>query len=355
LNEAARTLVVIVPGDLDTLTGGYGYDRRIISALRDRSWKVAVETLDGSFPQPSAEARQWAVSVLGDIPDDTTVLIDGLAFGVLPSEVEREQTRLRLVALVHHPLAAETGLDGGTASRLKDSERRALAAARRVIVTSRATASTLDEYHVPASRIAIVEPGTDRAPLAHGSRDESVRLLCVASVIPRKGHETLIRALATLRDRPWHLTCVGSVDRDRPTSDRVRALVREHDLSDRVTFTGDLRPPELGVEYDRADVFVLPTFYEGYGMVVAEALARGLPVVATATGGIRDLVADEAGILVPSGDVLALAGALADVVGDATLRSKLASGARRVRDRLPTWDDAATRMSAALESVSAHA
>jgi glycosyltransferase involved in cell wall biosynthesis len=238
---------------------------------------------------------------------------------------------------------------------LKESERRALAAARRVIVTSRATASTLDGYGVPAARIAIVEPGTDRAPLAHGSSDKSVGLLCVASVIPRKGHETLIGALVTLRDRPWHLTCVGSVDRDRLTSDRVRALVRDYGLSDRVTFTGDLRPPELGVEYDRADVFVLPTFYEGYGMVVAEALARGLPVVATATGGIRELVADEAGILVPSGNVSLLAEALTDVVGDATLRLRLANGARRVRDRLPTWNEAGARMSAALESVSADA
>jgi glycosyltransferase involved in cell wall biosynthesis len=352
LIEAARTLVVIVPGDLETLTGGYGYDRRIIAALRDRGWQVAVETLDGSFPQPTAAARQWAVSVLGDIPDDTTVLIDGLAFGVLPAEVEREQARLRLVALVHHPLGAETGLDGGTASLLKDSERRALAAARRVIVTSRATASALGDYGVAADRIATIEPGTDRAPLAHGSGGESVRLLCVASVIPRKGHETLIRALATLPDRRWHLTCVGSVDRDRVTGDRVRTLVRDYDLIDRVTFTGDLRPAELGVEYDHADVFVLPTFYEGYGMAVAEALARGLPVVATATGGIRDLVAEDAGILVPAGNVALLAGALTGLVGDAGLRSRLASGARRVRDRLPTWDEAAGQMSAALESVS---
>jgi glycosyltransferase involved in cell wall biosynthesis len=277
------------------------------------------------------------------------VVIDGLAFGALAEEAAREQRRLRLVALVHHPLAEETGLDPRLAALLEQSERRALATTRLVIVTSRPTAVGLSRYGVHSDRIVVVEPGTDPATLARGSPDVLVHLVCVASLTPRKGHEVLVEALARLADRPWHLTCVGSLDRDPQTANRVRALLAQYDLSDRVTFTGDLHQPELDREYDRADVFVLPTFHEGYGMVVAEALARGLPVVSSPTGAIAELVTSDSGVLVPPGNVTELARWLGDVIDSKALRARLAEGARRVRDRLPTWDIAARRMAAALE------
>lgn len=347
------SLVFVVPGDLDTRTGGYGYDRRIVSSLRELGWSVDVEALDDSFPYPTAYARDQAARVLAGIPDRTLVMVDGLAFGALPGEAERERTRLRLVALVHHPLAAETGLDAGTAARLEASERRALAAAHLVVVTGPSTAAALERYAVSADRIVSVEPGTDRSPLSHGSTDGSIRLLTVASLVPRKGHEVLAEALAAIRDRRWHLTCVGSLDRDPSTVRRFRARLQAYDLVDRVTFAGDLDESALGAEYDRADVFVLPTFYEGYGMAVAEALARGLPVISTSTGGIPGLIADGAGIVVPAGDARALAAALSRVVDAEHVRSALAAGARRVRERLQTWEDAARKMAAALERVSA--
>jgi glycosyltransferase involved in cell wall biosynthesis len=176
-----------------------------------------------------------------------------------------------------------------------------------------------------------------------------VRLLCVAALIPRKGHDVLIEALARLRDKPWRLTCVGSVDRDQPTAARVRAMLAQYDLVDRVTFTGDLHQPELDREYDAADVFVLPTFHEGYGMVVSEALARGLPVISSPTGAIADLVTADAGRLVPPGHIDELGRALSEVIDRSDIRARFSAGARRVRDRLPTWDHSARRMSEALE------
>jgi glycosyltransferase involved in cell wall biosynthesis len=159
----------------------------------------------------------------------------------------------------------------------------------------------------------------------------------------------LVEALASIRDHAWHLTCVGSLDRDAPTTARVRSRLTQYDLADRVTFTGDLHQPALNREYDRADVFVLPTFHEGYGMVVGEALARGLPIVSCPTGGIADLVLPDAGILVPPGDVAELASALREVIGNPERRARLAAGAREARSRLPTWETAAHRMAAALE------
>lgn len=346
---SVRSLAFMIPGDLESLTGGYGYDRRIIDGLRKLGWSVNVETLDGSFPDPTPFAREDAHRRLAALGDGRRVMIDGLAFGALADEAERQRQRLRLVALVHHPLAEETGIDPHLAASLEASERRALATARVVIVTSRQTARGLAGYGVDGSRIAIVEPGTDPAALAHGSADGFVHLLCVASVIPRKGHEVLVEALVRLADTPWHLTCVGSLDRDAQTANRVRALLAQYDLSDRVTFTGDLRQPELDRAYDRADVFVLPTFHEGYGMVVSEALARGLPVVSCPTGAIGELVTSQAGVLVPPGNVPELARVLREMIDNRPARERLAEGARRIRDRLPTWEIAARRMAAALE------
>ena len=343
------SLAFMIPGDLEALTGGYEYDRRIIGGLRRLGWTVDVESLDASFPDPTPFAREDARRRFASLADGTVVMVDGLAFGALAVEAEDECRRLRLVALVHHPLADETGIDGRLARSLETSERRALATTRAVVVTSRPTADGLARYGVSRDRIAVVEPGTDPASLAHGSADGSVHLLCVASLIPRKGHEVLVEALARIAPQSWHLTCVGSLDRDLPTASRVRAMLAQYDLADRVTFTGDLRQPQLDREYDRADVFVLPTFHEGYGMVVGEALARGLPVVSCPTGAIAELVTANAGVLVSPGNVAELATALETVIGNRDVRLRLAAGARQVRDRLPTWDTAARRMAAALE------
>ena len=345
----ARSLVFMIPGDLATLTGGYGYDRRVIDGLGALGWTVAVQTLDGSFPSPTLFAREDVRRRFAALADDTVVLVDGLAFGALAAEAEHERYRLRLVALVHHPLSDETGIDSVMAASLEASERRALVTTRVVIVTSRATADALSRFGVGADRIVVVEPGTDPASLARGSSGGPLQLLCVASLIPRKGHEVLVEALARLRRLSWHLTCVGSLDRDRATADRVRAMLAQYELGDRVTFTGDLRQPELDRQYDRADVFVLPTFHEGYGMVVGEAIARGLPVISCPTGAIAELVTPDAGVLVPPGDVRQLAGVLADVIEHGETRLRLAAGARRARNRLPTWDEASRRMAAALE------
>jgi glycosyltransferase involved in cell wall biosynthesis len=353
----SKSVVLVVPGRLDTLTGGYGYDRRIVAGLAVRGWTVAVRELHDSFPFPTPEARAEARSVLASIGDGAVVLVDGLAFGVLPDEAERETGRLRLVALVHHPLAAEAGLSIADANVLEAAERRALAAVKRVVVTSRRTAAALAHYGVGQDRISVVEPGTDRAPLAHGSTGGPLHLVCVASLVPRKGHDVLFRALAAIPFRGWRLTCVGSVDRPGAMADQLRTLARALDLEDHIAFVGEADGSRLQAYYASADVFVLPTLYEGYGMVVAEALAHGLPIISTRTGAIAELVGEQAGILVSPGDVKALAKALAQVLDDndangVPVRERLARGARQVRDTLPTWDEAVRRMDDVLSGVS---
>lgn len=345
------SVTVLVPGDLETPTGGYIYDRRIVGGLGALGWTVAVAKLDESFPFPTESARAQAGNLLAALPDGALAIVDGLAYGAMPEEAAREASRLRLVALVHHPLAAETGLAPTTAARLVDTERRALALARLIIVTSRATAAALSAYGVPQERIRVVEPGTDPAPLAEGSDGSTPALLTVASLTPRKGHETLFRALATLVSLPWHLTCVGSFWRDPAFVHRLRNTLRACEIEDRVTLAGDAATDRVGEYYSKADVFVLPTRYEGYGMAVAEAVARGLPVISTPVGGIPEIVGDVAGLLVPPGRVGVLADALALVLTDTSVRQRLAEGARQMRTRLPTWDRQAARMAESLQEA----
>ncbi|MCX7892136.1 MAG: glycosyltransferase family 4 protein [Burkholderiales bacterium] len=343
-----RSLDFVLPGDPATLTGGYEYGRRAVAGLRDLGWDVRVHSLDASFPAPTAAALAHARRTLAGIPSGGLVLVDGLALGAMPDVAAAEASRLALCALVHHPLAEETGLAAGEAARLRASETRALAAVRKVIATSAATARALAAYGVSAPRIAVVQPGTDPAPLARGSGGPGLALVCVASLTPRKGHERLLAALGALADRAWHLTCAGSLERAPATAARVRRAIAELGLGHRVTLAGELDRQRIDALYDRADAFVLATFHEGYGMALAEALARGLPVVSTRAGAVPDTVPGDAGLLVPPGDAAALRDALARLLDEPELRDRLAAGARRARERLPTWPDACARLAAAL-------
>lgn len=348
---SVRTLVFVVPGDLASLTGGYGYDRRIIAGLQATGWTVDVVSLGTGFPFPDAGTREHAAQRVAAIPDGSLVAVDGLAFGAMPELADRHARRLRWVALVHHPLALETGLTAEQRLTLLDSERRALASARGVIVTSSTTARELARVGVPGASLRVVNPGTDPAPLATGSgTDEAtlgLSLLCVATLIPRKGHAVLIEALQGLQERRWILHCVGGA-RDADTAKALRAAIDAHRLGARVHLHGEVPSGRLQVLYDRADAVVLPSLYEGYGMVLAEAMARGLPVVSTTAGAIAATVPSGAGILVPPGDALALRAALADLLDDRDRRARLAAGARAARTTLPTWPQAVARFAAAL-------
>lgn len=348
-----RKSFFVVPGDLASLTGGYGYDRRIIAGLNAAGRALDVVALDDGFPWPDAATLERAAQQVAAIADGALVVVDGLAFGAMPGLAEQHAARLRWVALVHHPLALETGLTPLQRRLLFDRERRALATAHGVIVTSAATARELTPYGVAAASVHVVTPGTDPAPLAGGSAGEKagcgLSLLCVASLIPRKGHDLLIEALSGLQDRAWTLHCAGSTTRDTDTASALRAAIAEHGLGARVHLHGEVAADVLQAMYGQADAVVLPSYFEGYGMALAEALAHGLPVVSTTAGAIAYTVPHDAGVLVPPGDAMALRAALAALLDDPAWRGRLAAGARAARAALPTWPQAVARFGVALE------
>ncbi|MBU0723646.1 MAG: glycosyltransferase family 4 protein [Alphaproteobacteria bacterium] len=317
-------------------------------------WSVRHHRLADGFPFPDEAGRQHADAVLGALPDGALTLVDGLALGVLPEAAGRHADRLRLVGLVHHPLAAETGLSEAQRSFLVTSEVDALAATRHIIVTSPFTATALAGYGVTPDRVTTILPGTDAAPPARGSAEgdggPELALLSVGSLTPRKGHDVLLTALARLVDRDWHLTLAGGA-RDAETAGQIENIIRHKALSSRVTLQGEVDQATLTHLYDRADLFVLASHYEGYGMVFAEALARGLPILGTTGGAIPTTVPADAGLLVPPGDVEALAAALARLMDEPALRHCLRQGALAARAALPGWPDSARDFAAVLERL----
>lgn len=347
INTVSPACSFVLAGSPEQYTGGYRYDAQIVAGLRELGWTVAVSGLPGRFPVADDTARNALDTCLRAQAPGAQVVIDGLALGGLADVALTHAKRLTITALVHHPLADETGLDPATRSMLFDSERAALTCARRVITTSRFTASRLADFGVAPERVRVVEPGVATAPLAPADR-KVPQLLCVATLVPRKGHGLLVEALARLRAHAWTCDLVGSLSRDPAQARAVRAAIATAGLSDRVRLLGERSPAELHAHYLGADIFVLPSLYEGYGMVVTEAIAHGLPVITTTGGALADTLPAGAGLAVAPGDVDDLTEALRAFLTDDTLRRSLRSGARSARNRLIDWAHASRLFARAL-------
>ena len=344
-------LQFLIPGELHSGTGGYVYDRRMIEGLRALGWQVTVHALDSSFPHPSTAALAHAEHVLSKLTDGALVLIDGLALGAMPELIETHAARLAIAALVHMPLASEVGLAPLRAERLRQQELRALQRVCQVIVTGRSSERLLRAQGLHRSSVSVVTPAADPATLARRRYDETLRLLCVATINDGKGHELLIEALTPLAHLPWQLCCIGSLTRSPATVARVRALLQRSGLEARVALLGERPHQELPEHYSASDLFVLATRHESYCMAVAEALAHGLPIISSRTGAIPELVGPHAGILVDPGDGAALHAALARVLQQPGLAQQLADGALIARRRLKPWAASCAELSAALATL----
>jgi glycosyltransferase involved in cell wall biosynthesis len=321
-----KPLHVVLPNDIDdpsTPSGGNAYDRRVCHGLAEAGWSVREHAVRGDGPRPDAAARAELARVLASVPDHAVVLLDGLIASVVPEVLAREAGRLRPVVLVHMPLGDE-------------------AVAVAVIATSFWTKRRLLElYALPADRVHVATPGVDAAPLAAGSPAGS-ELLCVAAVTPQKGHDLLTEALARIAGLPWRCLCVGALNREPGFVERLRRRTRAHGLADRLRFVGPRTGEDLDAAYAAADLLVLASRAETYGMVVTEALARGIPVLTTATDGLPEALGRAPdgslpGMLVRPGDPVALAGALRRWLGEADLRQQLRRAARARRGSLSGW------------------
>lgn len=347
-----RAVTLAFPGPLATPTGGYAYDREVLSHLAGQGFDAQPLELPIGFPFPDAVATAAALRSLAQVEASRLLMVDGLALGALPPD-GLAPLASRLVALVHHPLALEEGLAPDARAHLARNERDVLALCRAVVTTSRATARTLmADYAVPEHRLTVAEPGVAPAKVSDCAGTPP-RILAVGSVIPRKAYGLLVSVLADLADLNWTLTIIGSLDLDPAEALRVRAAIAAAGLGGRITLAGAVSQTDLDAAYLACDLFVHPALYEGYGMVLAEALRRGLPLVCTTGGAAAETVPDGAGVKVPPGEARPLREALRHLLGDAAARQALAARARAAGAGLPGWDETARRIAGVLERVAA--
>ncbi|GAA0308335.1 glycosyltransferase family 4 protein [Streptomyces turgidiscabies] len=354
-----RSVHFVMPGGVDDParpSGGNAYDRRISLDLPGFGWQVHKHAVAGDWPRPGADARAELTRTLRELPDGTVVMLDGLVACGVPEIIVPEAERLRLAVLVHLPLGDETGLDPVVAAELDALERTTLRAVPSVIATSDWAVRRLVSHHgLAPDRVHMAAPGADIAPLASGT-DGVSRLLCVAAVTPRKGQHRLVEALAAVTDLPWSCVCVGGLEQDPEYVADLRALIARHGLEDRLHLAGPQVGAQLDASYAAADLMVLTSYAETYGMAVTEALARGIPVLATDVGGLPEAVGRAPdggvpGILVPPENPAALAAELRGWFGEADVRRRLKAAARGRRAALDGWAATARSLAGVLGRI----
>jgi glycosyltransferase involved in cell wall biosynthesis len=333
---------LIVPGPLATVTGGHHYDRRMADGLRALGHTVQVVELPGRLPDPDQAAIYAARTAWAVLPAASKILIDGLAlpaFAGVPLH--------RVTALIHHPVSLETGVPEATARRLQATEAEMFRDLPRLVVTSDQTADRVArEFATPRDRVSVIVPGIDDLPRCHGSAGPACEILSVGDLIPRKGHDVLLRALSGLYDLDWELTIAGSADRDPVHANGLRALAAELTVVRRVRFA-DRATDAL---WAGSDLFALASYFEGYGVAIAEALRRGLPVAVTNVGAVPGLVGPEAGVVCVPGDVVQLSKAMRRLIFDRALRRDMAEVAWRSGQSLPQWHEQAVHLAAVLDA-----
>ncbi|MGW7384175.1 glycosyltransferase family 4 protein [Streptomyces sp. NPDC054794] len=354
-----RTVHFVMPGGVDDPaqpSGGNAYDRRLCLDLPGFGWQVTPHAVDGTWPRPGRATRDELARTLRELPDGAVVLLDGLVACGVPDIVVPEAARLRLAVLVHLPLGDETGLDPAVAADLDAKEREVLRAVPAVVATSDWAVRRLVSHHgLAPDRVHVAAPGADIAPLAPGT-DGVSRLLCVAAVTPRKGQHRLVEALAAVRDLPWSCECVGGLGNDPEYVTHLRSLIEKYGLTDRLHLAGPRSGAALDASYAAADLMVLTSYAETYGMAVTEALARGIPVLATDVGGLPEAVGRAPdggvpGILVPPEDPAALAAELRGWFGEADVRRRLKAAARGRRAALDGWATTARSLAGVLHRL----
>jgi glycosyltransferase involved in cell wall biosynthesis len=349
------TVHVVIPDGIDDParpSGGNVYDRHVCSGLASLGWSVHEHAVHGFWARPDAAAFAALDDVIQRIPDGGVVLLDGLIASMAPEVLVPQAPRLRLVVLVHMPLGDRR------AGEARTRERAVLSAAAAAVVTTSAWGRDrlLELYQLSAHRVHVAEPGVDAAELAIPT-DAGSALLSVAAVTFDKGHDVLLDALAAISGLSWHCVCVGRLDRAPDFVEELRRRSFNSGLGDRVSFPGPRTGAELDRSYAAADLVAVASRAETYGMVVTEALARGLPVIAADVGGLTEALGHGAegvrpGLLVAPGDAAALADALRAWLGDAELRARLRRAARERRDSLSGWSTTAAVIARVLAGAS---
>ena len=343
---------LVIYGSLDTVSGGYLYDRQLVNYLRRQGDTVEVISLPAG-----GYARSLAGNFAADLParlagDYDVLLQDELCHPSLAWANGRFARRAPVVAIVHH-LRCSEARPGWQNALYRRVERRYLRSVDGFVYNSQTTQRAVESL-IGLRPHVLAYPGGDRfahpATPAAEPLDGPLRLLFVGNLIPRKGLHVLLAALAGVR-ADWRLSVVGRAA-NPAYAWRMAALAARPPLAGRVTWRGALSDAALAVEMAAAQVMVVPSDYEGFGIVYLEGMAFGLPAIATTGGAAAEIVTDGVdGFLVPPGDAATLAERVAALAGDRARLTQMSAAAHAHFARQPAWDDSCAAIRAFLIDI----
>lgn len=339
-----------VPGNYPPTTGAIVFDTKLGAELAASGRDVSFVPIGGQHPWPDDQARESAASSLAAArAAGGRLVIDGFclyAFADLAAELQAAGA----IGMIHHPMSFEPNLSNAQRHFYATAEVRLLPLLARIAVPSDAVASQIASLPgIDAGGLIVITPGLPDAPRSKGSAGAGCHLLGIASLIPRKGFDTVLKALQPLQDLDWKLTICGDQTIDPAHSAMLHALSETPGLAGRVTFTGPCAPAEFEALWQSADIFVSGSSYEGYGMAVAEAVRRGLPLAVTKGAAAPAVIPEGASVIVEPGDAVQLSKGLRRLIFDPAVRRILGDAAWEAGRALPSWTAQAKRFACLLE------
>jgi len=331
----------LIPGDIDTLSSCYIYDKRLVEGLKKKGHDVEVYRLGDDFPFPSEDSLNHCHKVIKSIPSAEPIIIDSLAFGTIPSILKEVSATNPIVALIHLPLSMDPNYSAYQRTLFTSPEMEAFSLATKFVVSSEYTFEILLNLGIEAHKINLIIPGIDHFPQKKNYPEKPAKLLSIANLCRSKDHAILVRALTALKDKDWVLHCYGNLDMDRDCLADFQAMIRKNSLQKKILVHATISGKELSDAYLDADLFVHPSDFEIYGMALAEALAHGIPVIASTGGGICKTVPAKMGQFFKPSDVYGLQSILEELFENPDVYKKLYTQALTFAKNAQTWEKSA--------------
>jgi glycosyltransferase involved in cell wall biosynthesis len=335
-------------GDINSLTGGHLYNMHIINGLKNKNYSVSLQAAGGKWDNKEGIDKMCRL-YLQKIPWGSCIIIDSLILASLTNLVRKSMDRFKFLGLIHLPVSYDikTGIHG----KLSEDELGALNHMHRLVVTGGFTFDLLCNAGIDPRKITIIQPGTDQFPRKAQYARVPSNLLCIANYSALKAQDVLIRALSRLKTRNWTLHLYGDTDRDPEYTSFLRSLILYLGLESRIIVHRIVERQNISKVFLEADLFILPSLFESYGMVLSESLAHGIPVISTLAGNIRNTVPEGMGILIEPGNEAELADSISSLFDSPEKYSALCTASSSYYKQSRSWEQAVSEFESVIRKI----
>jgi glycosyltransferase involved in cell wall biosynthesis len=305
--------------------------------LSEKGHQVRIHNLRNDFPFPDNLSLRECKEILDHITPGDPILIDSLAAGPLLPVLAPLYDKHPFVALIHLPLSHNLDIPLSQREILAQQEKSVMSLSAGLVVTSKYTGELIADWGIDSHVIHVILPGVEAEEQKNSYPTLPRNLLCVANYLENKGQLLLIKALAEMKMFNWVMNFYGHQDIDKRYVSELLSQIRHHGLANRIFIHGPISGSALTQAYLHSDLFILPSYFETYGMVLTEALAHGIPVIASTGGGIPYTVPPSMGILFKPGDIRELQLIAKAILENTWLYGKLWNEAANYHKQVNTW------------------